>query len=86
MNRAEVRIGTSGWHYKHWLGNFYPERLPSSKMLEFYYQRFDTVEINNSFYKLLLQAPQPQHLRVLAREHSAQFSLRREGKPLHHPQ
>src|SRR3954467_9173587 len=49
---AEVRIGTSGWHYKHWLGTFYPERFPASKMLEFYYQRFDTVELNNSFYKL----------------------------------
>ncbi len=52
MNRAEVRIGTSGWHYKHWLRTFYPERLPASKMLEFYYEHFDTVEINNSFYKL----------------------------------
>jgi uncharacterized protein YecE (DUF72 family) len=49
---SEVRIGTSGWHYKHWLGTFYPERFPASKMLEFYYQRFDTVELNNSFYKL----------------------------------
>src|SRR4051794_12028893 len=49
---AEVRIGTSGWHYKHWLGNFYPERTPAAKMLEHYYSRFDTVEINNSFYML----------------------------------
>jgi len=52
MTRAQVRIGTSGWHYKHWVGTVYPERLPSSKMLEFYYQRYDTVEINNSFYRL----------------------------------
>ena len=49
---AEIRIGTSGWHYKHWLGRFYPERLPTSKMLNWYHQRFDTVEINNSFYRL----------------------------------
>jgi uncharacterized protein YecE (DUF72 family) len=49
---AELRIGTSGWHYKHWLGNFYPAKMPASRMLEFYYQRFDTVEINNSFYRL----------------------------------
>lgn len=49
---GDVRIGTSGWHYKHWKGNFYPEDLPASKMLGFYMQRFDTVEINNSFYKL----------------------------------
>jgi uncharacterized protein YecE (DUF72 family) len=49
---AEVRIGTSGWHYKHWRGNFYPESCPVSKMLEEYGRYFDTVEINSSFYKL----------------------------------
>lgn len=49
---ANIRIGTSGWHYKHWLGNFYPEKLPASKMLAYYYEQFDTVEINNSFYML----------------------------------
>lgn len=49
---AEVRIGTSGWHYQHWRGPFYADRCPSSKMLDFYLQHFDTVEINNSFYKL----------------------------------
>lgn len=47
-----VHIGTSGWHYKHWKGPFYPEKLPASKMLEWYVERFDTVEINNSFYRL----------------------------------
>lgn len=47
-----LRIGTSGWHYKHWVGNFYPARLPVSKMLKHYYEHFDTVEINNSFYML----------------------------------
>ena len=49
---ADIRIGTSGWHYKHWLGTFYPERFPASKMLGFYQERFDSVEINNSFYRL----------------------------------
>lgn len=49
---AEVRIGTSGWHYAHWRGPFYPERFSTAKMLGFYLERFDTVEINNSFYKL----------------------------------
>jgi uncharacterized protein YecE (DUF72 family) len=49
---AEIRIGTSGWHYKHWRGPFYEEKCPASKMLPFYYRQFDTVEINNSFYKL----------------------------------
>jgi uncharacterized protein YecE (DUF72 family) len=49
---GEVWIGTSGWHYKHWVGNFYPPRLPSSRMLAHYIQHFDTVELNNTFYKL----------------------------------
>ncbi len=47
-----IRIGTSGWHYNHWRGAFYPEGLPASRMLEYYLGRFDTVEINNSFYHL----------------------------------
>lgn len=49
---AEIRIGTSGWHYQHWRGPFYEDRCPSSKMLDYYLQHFDTVEVNNSFYKL----------------------------------
>jgi uncharacterized protein YecE (DUF72 family) len=49
---ANIRIGTSGWHYKHWCGPFYDEKLPASKMLAEYYRHFDTVEINNSFYRL----------------------------------
>lgn len=49
---AEIRIGTSGWHYIHWKGPFYPADLPASKMLAFYVRHFDAVEINNSFYRL----------------------------------
>ncbi len=48
----ELRIGTSGWNYKHWKGPFYPEKLPASKMLAHYLQFFDTVELNNTFYRL----------------------------------
>ena len=47
-----TQIGTSGWHYPHWRGPFYPEKLPASKMLEFYVRHFDTVELNNTFYRL----------------------------------
>lgn len=47
-----IHIGTSGWHYKHWCGPYYAEKLPASKMLACYYEDFDTVEINNSFYRL----------------------------------
>ncbi|HEY6764887.1 MAG TPA: DUF72 domain-containing protein [Candidatus Sulfotelmatobacter sp.] len=49
---CEIRIGTSGFHYKHWIGNFYPPKTPPARMLEFYIQHFDTVELNNSFYRL----------------------------------
>jgi uncharacterized protein YecE (DUF72 family) len=49
---AVVRIGTSGWHYPHWRGPFYPEKLPFSRMLEYYCRHFDTVELNNTFYRL----------------------------------
>ena len=50
--KAAIHIGTSGWHYKHWCGPYYEPKLAASKMLACYYQDFDTVEINNSFYKL----------------------------------
>ncbi|HEX5431589.1 MAG TPA: DUF72 domain-containing protein [Bryobacteraceae bacterium] len=55
MNEASrsVYIGTSGWHYRHWLGPFYPPGLPASQMLSWYAGRFQTVEVNNSFYRLL---------------------------------
>ena len=33
---GKVYIGTSGWHYKHWLGDFYPEKLRAKEMLSFY--------------------------------------------------
>jgi uncharacterized protein YecE (DUF72 family) len=47
-----IHIGTSGWHYDHWRGPFYPEDLASADFLQFYQQKFHTVEINNSFYRL----------------------------------
>lgn len=47
-----VWIGTSGWHYQHWVGAFYPPKMPAAGMLDYYSQFFDTVEINNSFYRL----------------------------------
>jgi uncharacterized protein YecE (DUF72 family) len=48
----DIRIGTSGYHYKHWLGTFYPPKTPASKMLAHYVRHFDTLELNNSFYRL----------------------------------
>jgi uncharacterized protein YecE (DUF72 family) len=48
---ARYHIGTSGWNYKHWRERFYPKGLPQRRWLEFYSEHFDTVEINNSFYR-----------------------------------
>jgi uncharacterized protein YecE (DUF72 family) len=47
-----VYAGTSGWAYKEWKGSFYPEDLPNDGMLEFYANRLETVEINNTFYRM----------------------------------
>ena len=52
MKEAEFRVGCSGWQYRHWRGEFYPADLPVSRWLDFYAARFDTVEVNNSFYRL----------------------------------
>ena len=51
---CDIRIGTSGFHYKHWRGSFYPDKIRAGEMLKFYLQHFDTVELNNSFYRLPL--------------------------------
>jgi uncharacterized protein YecE (DUF72 family) len=45
-------VGCSGWQYRHWRGRFYPRDLPTDRWLEFYAETFDTVELNNSFYRL----------------------------------
>jgi uncharacterized protein YecE (DUF72 family) len=47
-----IWIGTSGYNYPEWKGSFYPEKLPASKMLAYYAERFPTVEINYTFYRL----------------------------------
>lgn len=52
MTVGRIRVGTSGWSYDHWAGVFYPDRLPAARRLEFYASRFDTVEIDATFYRL----------------------------------
>lgn len=51
-----IRIGTSGWAYRHWRGVFYPEGLRQADWFRHYAEHFDTVEINNSFYRLPSEA------------------------------
>jgi uncharacterized protein YecE (DUF72 family) len=48
----QVLVGTSGYAYKEWRGSFYPQDLKDAEMLRFYGERFPTVEINNTFYRM----------------------------------
>jgi len=48
----KLHVGTSGYSYKEWKGNFYPEDLPAKEMLLYYSRRLPAVEINNTFYRL----------------------------------
>ncbi len=59
-----IHIGTSGWSYPHWKGPFYPPDMTGDEMLGYYAGRFETVEINNSFYRL----PEAQTLASWARQ------------------
>jgi uncharacterized protein YecE (DUF72 family) len=52
MNDTIFHIGTSGYSYKEWKGSFYPKDLAAKRMLHYYGQRFRTVEMNNTFYRL----------------------------------
>jgi uncharacterized protein YecE (DUF72 family) len=47
-----VHVGCSGWVYPHWRERLYPKGLPQREWLPYYAERFDTVEINNTFYRL----------------------------------
>ena len=47
-----IWVGTSGYNYPEWKGSFYPSNLPAAKMLPYYAERFPTVEINYTFYRM----------------------------------
>jgi len=50
--KPKYYIGCSGWHYEHWRGLYYPDKLAKPKWLQFYAKKFNSVELNNSFYHL----------------------------------
>lgn len=46
-------VGTSGYNYKKWIGNFYPKKINTSvKELKYYASKYNSVEINHTFYKM----------------------------------
>jgi uncharacterized protein YecE (DUF72 family) len=65
----KLHVGTSGYSYKEWKGNFYPEDLPAKEMLSYYSRRLPAVEINNTFYRL----PQPSMIENWKAQVPAQF-------------
>src|SRR5205823_13823033 len=79
---CDIRIGTSGYHYQHWVGTFYPPKTPAAKMLEYYIQHFDTLELNNSFYRL----PTISAFECWRDSTPRNFVFCRKGKPLYHSQ
>lgn len=57
MNQQQIKkpivlLGTSGWSYKHWKNLFYPPALPQKKWFQYFSEKFNTVEINASFYRI----------------------------------
>ena len=52
MALGTARVGCSGWQYRHWRGDFYPANVAVARWFDYYATRFDTVEINNTFYRL----------------------------------
>src|SRR6266849_9131903 len=52
MAAMRLLAGASGYSFKEWKGNFYPEKIKPEEMLAFYAERLPTVEINNTFYRM----------------------------------
>jgi uncharacterized protein YecE (DUF72 family) len=52
LETRPVHVGCSGWVYPHWRERFYPKGVPQRRWLAYYAEHFDTVEINNTFYRL----------------------------------
>jgi uncharacterized protein YecE (DUF72 family) len=77
MQPAAISIGTSGWRFEDWAGNFYPLRVPKTKWLEYYAARFPVGEINSTYYRIAspstyraIAARTPPNFRVFAKVHS----------------
>ena len=52
LEGRRVRVGTSGYNYPEWKGSFYPDDMKPARMLPYYAERFSTVEINATFYRM----------------------------------
>ncbi len=88
MSRAssagQLRVGTSGYQYDHWRGRFYPPDLRKEEWLTFYATRFETVEINNTFYGLPAAATFDTWRRRVAESFTYALKFSRYGSHLKH--
>ena len=76
-----VWVGTSGYNYPEWKGSFYPQKMPAAKMLPYYAERFTTVEINYTFYRIA----EHEDPRRLGRGDAARLPPDAQGAQAHHP-
>ena len=67
----EIRIGTSGYSFEDWRGNFYPAAIQKGKMLDHYQNYYDTVEINSTYYRI----PHPAVLYNMAKKTKPEFEF-----------
>jgi uncharacterized protein YecE (DUF72 family) len=70
----KIWIGTSGWHYSHWKGPFYPKNLPEKQFLRYYIEKFLTVELNRTFYSLPQRKVFEEYAKIVPR--SFLFSIK----------
>src|SRR2546426_2282992 len=77
----QVYVGTSGWNYKHWRGDFYPKELGPQQWLEVFSEHFDTVEINKNFFLL----PPPKDFSKLRRPGPQDLTFAVKASPVFSP-
>jgi uncharacterized protein YecE (DUF72 family) len=77
MRACDISVGTSGWKFDDWAGNFYPLRVPQNQWLEYYAARFPVGEINSTYYRIApartyaaIERKTPSGFRFIAKVHS----------------
>lgn len=72
---ATIYIGTSGWHYNHWNGSFYPPTVTGYNELKFHSEHFNTVENNSSFYRIASEATYKTWMRMTPEQYKFSMKL-----------